>query len=157
MFGWCPSFTGTPPLAQPGLSFCTLHWQEVLGWSGVCGTISSSPICFWLQQHASAACQPCQNLTAIHTHQLWFLLLLLTVLRSPHLFRNKRGPCIFTQGWGWGAAEEERCWTGVCFTSVYPHFSLVRIPPSPDACTECLRIVLAMASSPKMHFSNYAI
>lgn len=87
-------------------------------------SVAPSPICFWLQPHASAAYWPCQNLTAIHTSKLWFLLLLLTVLGSSHLFTNKRDPCLFTQGWGRGAAEEGRCLTGICFMSVYPHFSV---------------------------------
>lgn len=102
----------------------------VLGRSGVCSTFPSSTICFGLRPHAPAARQPCQNLTTIHTHQLWFPLLLLTVLRGWHLFWNKRGPCIFTQGWGQGAAEGVRHWTCVCFTFVYQHFRLVCIPPA---------------------------
>lgn len=107
----------------------TLHRQGVLGRSGVCSTFSSSAICFGLRPHAPVARQPCQNLTAIHTHQLWFPLLLLTVLRGWHLFWNKRGPCIFTQGWGQGAAVGVRHWTCVCFTFVYQHFRLLCIPP----------------------------
>lgn len=84
-------------------------------------------------------------------------MLLLTVLRSSHLFTNKRGPCLFTQGWGRSTAEEGRCWTGICFTSVYPHVSVVFIPSAPDSHTMSLYcFVLAMASLTAIHFANYA-
>lgn len=115
-----------PPVTKPNW---TLHQQGVFGRSGVCSTFSSSAICFGQRPHAPAARHPCQNLTAIHTHQLWFPLLLLTVLRGWHLFWNKGGPCIFTQVWGQGAAQGVRHWT--CFTFVYQHFRLYCASPYP--------------------------